>query len=230
MIRLLPIALFGCLAIACAFLIVTGMEMHEQFGRLSADPTEISCEDLLSARYSEPVHLSVTDFKPGRHVIPVRDTDSANKRWQSAYAVLFPVDLRGLESAYAGAVIHLADVHNDEELEQVLKQDSVDCYFWPAKQELPPRIHSNLALKYRSMDLSRNRRVEAGEPVGGEQLAIGLWWTGVIGLGLGVFSLVSFYLFKIVSAIRQRGNDDFMDSTTDINPEQNRAGLPAIDA
>ena len=200
--------------------------MHEQFSRLAADPTEISCRGLLNARYSEPMHLSITKFKPGRHVIPVRDSASADGQWQSAYACLFPANLDGMESAYAGVVVHLTGVHNDEDLEKALKSEAVSCYFWPTKQELPPHIHSNLALKYRSMDLRKNVQVETAETVDGEQLAIAFWWTGVIGLGLGVFLLIGFYVFKIVSAVRNRDDDDFMDND---DPEQNRAGLPAID-
>ena len=227
MIRLLPIALFGCLAIACAFLIITGMQMQEQFDRLAADPTEISCRGVLNARYSEPVHLSITKFKPGRHVIPVRGSSSADDQWQSVYACLLPENLRGMESAYAGVIVHLTDVHNDEELKEVLQSKAISCYFWPTKQELPPHVHSTLALKYRSMDLPRNVHVDTAKTVDGEQLASVFWWSGVIGLGIGVFALVSFYLFKIVSAVRNRDQDDFMD-TDDV--EQNRAGLPAVDA
>lgn len=222
MLRFLPIILGGCVAIVSALIAAIGILALADYERLSAEPFEISCKNMLTMVPNETYRFRLTDWKHGKNVYPVPVRDDGE--WESVYVCLFPKELKKLRNNYSAVVVRMDGVTGTKELKELFSTGELDVFYKPAKQEIETNLYSRMAQKYRSMTFEDCVQVHCGGPPPSDQFGRMCFYGGLIGLGVSVAAVVLFYLFKLLKALLFRQKDPWADEEP--KSVSNRAGLP----
>ena len=222
MLRFLPIILGGCVAIVSALIAAIGILALADYERLSDEPFEISCKNMLTLIPNETFRFRLKDWNYGKSVYPVPVRDDG--QWESVYVCLFPKQIKRLHRNYAAVVVRMDGVRGAEELKEIFASGKLDVYYKPTDQEFDPNLYSRMAQKYRSMSFTHCVQVHCGGPPPSDQFGRLCFYGGVGGLVVSIGGVVLFYLCKLLISFLMRQKDPWLDE----EPESvtNRAGLP----
>jgi len=229
-LSLLPIAMHRklailtsfCLGILCAFVYKFGTLSLDGIDNVVEQTTVVSCQQLLSEWPSDNYHLRMTDYQRGQHVA-FYDHDQ-DKNWELVYVPLFPAHLSEVGNNYRAVIVHFNDVKNEQELDERLASGELDSQLWYTQQTLPSAIHSDLAQKYRLMNISGCVVLQGGFQPPNGQIAK----SAVLGSRIGMIACTIVAIWNLLALVpsMQQHYGSTRDEEEEDAPVSNRAGLP----
>jgi hypothetical protein len=183
-----------------------------------ADLRSVTCKELLDEDLEQTQRLSIEGFVKGRHLAIVDVQQDGN--WESVCIPLFPSKNIKINHGYRAVLVCFRGIKNQQELDAAL-EDQVEASYWPHEQELSPHIHSQLAQKYKRLDLNNCPILIHGNwqnPVLGVQTLAFSWMLGYGAAGVFVLTLLSYIFTMLIKPKTQKEDAE--------PPRTNRAGLP----
>ncbi len=224
MLRYLPIILGGCVAVVSVLIATIGILALADYEQLTAEPLEVSSENLLEMVPEDTYRFRVTDWNHGKRVYPAPVADEGE--WKSVYVCLFPKRLKKLRDNYAAVVVRIEGCSGTGQLKNILESGELEVYYDPLKQSFGEGLYSRMAQKYRSMRFEDCVLVHCGGPEPSDRFGKSCFYGGIAGLGIAVGGVVLFYLFKLLNMLFGRKKDPWLDEESET--VHNRAGLPTV--
>ena len=218
--RVIVILLCLCSTVVCAFLAYMAFQTDDGDQIENQSPAEISCSDLLE-RIPKGLHrLTLTDFTPGPEFVSY--DDDQNGEWERVFVPLFSVPLKELKQNYRAAIVCIADVTNEEQLNEKIDAGNLVAEYWYSSQSLDSRTYNQMAEHYNSMNFDRSIILYAGYPPSKGIFGDTMLWAASGGAALSIFVLGWQAFGLMLAGIRKEDSEEDQEEIAITN----RAGVP----
>ncbi len=221
--RLVIILLSVCAGVVCALLAYIGFLATHSAGSVAKDSPTIECNSLLESVPTDLKELSLTKFKAGNQYVSYDDDNDG--QWDRVFVPLFPSHFERLDSNYRAVIVSLADVTNETQLFEKIRQPELTAEYWYWSQKLDNRTYNRLAENYLSLDFGNSVILYSGHsPTSGYGTAF--LWVGCLGALLSMIVIGWNLVGLVIAGIRRESETDAGNSDTDVDVISNRAQLP----
>lgn len=220
MIRKVIILFSLCCVVLCAFVGYLSYDVTQESAKADAVAKPATCDEVLKTPLMQTTRVMLTGFAPGKHLAS-RDYDG-DSQWESLCVPLFPRKHQKIGHGYCAVLVCFKNVPTREALDTLLESGELDVNFWPERQNLERAIHSQLAQKYKNMDLAKSPVLYYGfdvnNPVLGETSLLASAGIGSVALAIAFLAMIS--------GLFLRKKPEVFDVNEEERPTTNRAGLP----
>ncbi|MDG1874475.1 MAG: hypothetical protein P8J27_11230 [Mariniblastus sp.] len=223
MIRKFIILLCLCCATLCAIVGVLSNRVDNIAEKHEVEAVVTKCEDFILEEHLTPTRILLTDFVPGKAFYKL--DENQDDQLDQIIIPLFPNHLKRVNYGYKSAIVCFKSIDSKAEFKQLISDGKLDLDFFPSRQKLKRDAYSDLATKYKNMDIEHSPILHYGFETSNPLLGKISFRISAVA---GVISLIIGFIAFISAFLTPKKKEPNLNSFMDQRPTENRAGLPQL--